>query len=269
VPAPGVFRSILTELRSDVAAIKTRDPAARDVGTLEILMAWPGLHALLAHRVAHALWQTEVPLLPRLIALVSRAMTGIEIHPAAQIGERFVVDHGMGVVIGETAEIGDDVTLYQGVTLGGTGFATGKRHPTVQDNVTIGSGAKLLGPITVGHGAKIGANTVVIHDVPPNSTVVGNPGHPVRVEGRRPEGPDADWIHLPDPVAEAIRGLSSRIASVEASVEEHESEPPEPDGRPTTIGTDPRRPERRGPADADGHADGRTNPAVGPNPAGG
>ena len=121
----------------------------------------------------------------------------------------------MGVVIGETAEIGADVTLYQGVTLGGTGFATGKRHPTVQDNVTIGSGAKLLGPITIGHGAKIGANSVVIHDVPPNSTVVGNPGHPVRIEGRRPEGPDADWIHLPDPVADAIRGLSSRIAALE------------------------------------------------------
>ena len=122
----------------------------------------------------------------------------------------------MGVVIGETAEIGDDVTLYQGVTLGGTGFATGKRHPTVQDNVTIGSGAKLLGPITIGHGAKIGANSVVIHDVPPNSTVVGNPGHPVRVEGRRPEGPDADWIHLPDPIADAIKGLSRRIAALEA-----------------------------------------------------
>ncbi len=116
------------------------------------------------------------------------------------------------MVIGETAEIGDDVTLYQGVTLGGTGFATGKRHPTVQDNVTIGSGAKLLGPITIGHGAKIGANSVVITDVPPNSTVVGNPGHPVRVDGRRVEGPDADWIHLPDPIAEAIQALSSRIA---------------------------------------------------------
>ena len=127
-----------------------------------------------------------VPLLPRMIAAVARSVTGIEIHPAAMIGDGFFIDHGMGVVIGETAEIGVDVTLYQGVTLGGTGFATGKRHPTVQDNVTIGSGAKLLGPITVGHGAKIGANSVVIHDVPPNSTVVGNPGHPVRVEGRRP-----------------------------------------------------------------------------------
>src|SRR5216684_6023955 len=141
-----------------------------------------------------------------------------EIHPAASIGTGFFVDHGMGVVIGETADIGNDVTLYQGVTLGGTGFATGKRHPTVQDNVTIGSGAKLLGPITIGHGAKIGANSVVITDVPPNSTVVGNPGHPVRIDGRRSEGPDADWIHLPDPIAEAIQALASRIATLERMI---------------------------------------------------
>jgi len=123
-------------------------------------------------------------------------------------------------VIGETAEIGDRVTLYQGVTLGGTGFARGKRHPTVGDDVTIGSGAKLLGPVTVGSGAKIGANTVVIEDVPRNSTVVGNPGHPVRVEGRRPEGPDADWIHLPDPIADAIKALSDRLAAVESRLAE-------------------------------------------------
>jgi serine O-acetyltransferase len=123
-------------------------------------------------------------------------------------------------VIGETAEIGDRVTLYQGVTLGGTGFARGKRHPTVEDDVTIGSGAKLLGPVTVGHGAKVGANTVVIEDVPANSTVVGNPGHPVRVEGKRPEGPDADWIHLPDPVAEAIKALSDRLAMIEGRLRE-------------------------------------------------
>ena len=124
----------------------------------------------------------------------------------------------MGVVIGETADVGNDVTLYQGVTLGGTGFATGKRHPTVGDNVTVGSGAKLLGPIEIGHGAKVGANSVVITDVPPNSTVVGNPGHVVRVDGRRPEGPDADWIHLPDPVADAIRELSGRLADLEKRV---------------------------------------------------
>ena len=154
------------------------------------------------------------------IAFASRAVTGVEIHPAARIGDDFFIDHGSGVVIGETAEIGDRVTLYQGVTLGGTGFARGKRHPTVEDDVTIGSGAKLLGPMTVGHGAKVGANTVVIEDVPPNSTVVGNPGHPVRVEGRRPEGPDADWIHLPDPVADAIKGLSERLGEIERRLAE-------------------------------------------------
>jgi len=205
----------VAEIRRDVAAAHSRDPAARDVGAIEILATWPGVQVLLAHRVAHALYRAGVPFLPRAIAAVARAVTGIEIHPAASIGQSFFIDHGMGVVIGETAEIGDDVTLYQGVTLGGTGFATGKRHPTVQDNVTIGSGAKLLGPITVGHGSKIGANSVVIHDVPPNCTVVGNPGHPVRVEGKRPEGPDADWVHLPDPIADAIKGLSSRISALE------------------------------------------------------
>src|SRR6059058_4125857 len=206
---------MIAEVRRDVATARTRDPAARGVGPLQVLATWPGVHALLAYRVAHALYEKGIPFLPLVIAAVARSITGIEIHPAAKIGEGFFIDHGMGVVIGQTAELGDDVTLYQGVTLGGTGFATGKRHPTVEDNVTIGSGAKLLGPITVGHGSKIGANSVVIHDVPPNSTVVGNPGHPVRVEGRRPEGPDADWIHLPDPVADALKGLAERITELE------------------------------------------------------
>ncbi len=211
----GTFRRVAHEIRDDVAAARDRDPAARGVGTGEILSSWAGVQALLAHRVSHALYDAGVPLAPRTIAFTSRAVTGIEIHPAAKIGEDFFIDHGSGVVIGETAEVGDRVTLYQGVTLGGTGFARGKRHPTVEDDVTIGSGAKLLGPVTVGHGAKVGANTVVIEDVPPNSTVVGNPGHPVRVEGKRPEGPDADWIHLPDPVAEAIKALSERLGTIE------------------------------------------------------
>ena len=214
------LRRVVQEIGSDVAAARDRDPAARGVGTAEILSSWAGVQALLAHRVSHALYQAGVPLLPRGISFASRAITGVEIHPAAMIGEEFFIDHGSGVVIGETAEIGDRVTLDQGVTLGGTGFARGKRHPTVQDDVTIGSGAKLLGPVTVGHGAKVGANTVVIEDVPPNSTVVGNPGHPVRVEGRRPEGPDADWIHLPDPVAEAIKSLSERLGRIEERLAE-------------------------------------------------
>jgi serine O-acetyltransferase len=209
---------MIGEIRRDVATARTRDPAASGVGSLQVLATWPGVHALLAHRLANALYRARVPFLPLAIAAIARSITGIEIHPAATIGQGFFIDHGMAVVIGQTAEIGDDVTLYQGVTLGGTGFATGKRHPTVQDNVTIGSGAKLLGPITVGHGSKIGAGSVVIHDVPPNSTVVGNPGHPVRIEGRRPEGPDADWVHLPDPIADALKQMAGRIAELEREV---------------------------------------------------
>ncbi len=225
----GTLARVAREVRLDVAAVHDRDPAARGVSSLEVLAAWPGVHALLAHRVAATLRRAHVPVAPRAIATTTRAVTGIEIHPAAEIAEGLFIDHGMGVVIGETARIGANVTLYQGVTLGGNGFATGKRHPTVEDNVTIGSGAKLLGPITIGHGAKIGANSVVITDVPPNATVVGNPGHPVRVDGKRPEGPDADWIHLPDPVADAIRGLSGRLGALERRLAEMgAAEDPEP-----------------------------------------
>ena len=258
----GLIGRIAAGVRRDVAAARSRDPAARDVGPLEILVTWPGVHALFAHRIAHVLHEIGVPFLPRVIAAVSRAITGIEIHPAAKIGQGFFIDHGMGVVIGETAELGDDVTLYQGVTLGGTGFATGKRHPTVQDNVTIGSGAKLLGPITVGHGSKIGANSVVIHDVPPNSTVVGNPGHPVRVEGRRPEGPDADWVHLPDPIADAIKSLASRISALEQSGV---------DEAPGPGNVRPLRPagSREDEIEETPDATTRVNRTVGPNPAGG
>jgi serine O-acetyltransferase len=209
------WKRVLKEIRADVKAARERDPAAQGVSTFEILTSWAGVQALLAHRAAHALIETGVPLLPRMIAYVSRAVTGVEIHPAAVIGNSFFIDHGSGVVIGETAVIGDRVTLYQGVTLGGTGFQRGKRHPTLGDNVTVGSGAKLLGPISVGDSAKVGANTVVVEDVPPGATVVGNPGHPVRVEGKRVEGPDADWIHLPDPIADAIKALSERLADVE------------------------------------------------------
>jgi serine O-acetyltransferase len=214
----GFVTRVLREVREDVSAVRDRDPAARAIGTVEIFTSYAGLHAVLAHRVSHALHQAGIPVVPRVLSNASRMMTGIEIHPAARIGSDFFIDHGAGVVIGETAEVGDRVTLYQGVTLGGTGFARGKRQPTIEDNVTIGSGAKLLGPITIGHGAKIGANSVVIHDVPAHSTVVGNPGHPVRVDGRVPEGPDADWVHLPDPVADALKGLSERIGELEQTV---------------------------------------------------
>ena len=239
----GTLRRVAGELKRDIAAAHDRDPAARGVSSLEILAAWPGVQALLAHRVAHALGEQGVPLAPRMLALFSRTWTNIEIHPNAAVGDGLFIDHGTGVVIGETAEVGDNVTIYQGVTLGGTGFATGKRHPTVEDNVTIGSGAKLLGPITIGHGSKIGANSVVIHDVPPNSTVVGVPGHPVRVEGKKPEGPDADWAHLPDPVADAMRGLSARVRELEARLAA-EGEPPPADVVPLRN--------RRGPNPAGG-----------------
>jgi len=216
----GTLRRVVGEIRADVAAARARDPAAHNATSLQILASWGGVQALLSHRVAHALRGAGVPAVPLVIAYGSRAVTGIEIHPAARIGEEFFIDHGSGVVIGETAEIGDCVTLYQGVTLGGTGFETGKRHPTLGNQVTVGSGAKLLGPITIGSGAKIGANTVVIQDVPENATVVGNPGHTVKVDGRRAEGPDTDWIHLPDPVADAIKQLSEQIAELERQLAE-------------------------------------------------
>ncbi len=223
----GLLKQVSGEVRRDLAAARERDPAARSIGSLEILTSWGGVQAVLVHRAAHALHEAGVPVLPLALAYGTRAVSGVEIHPAARIGAEPFIDHGSGVVIGETAEVGDRVTIYQGVTLGGTGFARGKRHPTVGDDVTIGSGAKLLGPINVGSGSKIGANTVVIEDVPPSSTVVGNPGHPVRVEGRRPEGPDADWVHLPDPIADAMKALSERIGMLERRLAELDGKPAE------------------------------------------
>jgi serine O-acetyltransferase len=190
--------------------------------------------------------EAGVPLAPRFLANVTRVLTGVEIHPAARIGSALFIDHGAAVVIGETAEIGDNVTLYQGVTLGGTGFARGKRHPTVEDDVVVGSGAKLLGPIEVGRRSKIGANSVVIHDVPANSTVVGNPGHPVRVDGRRPEGPDADWAHLPDPVADAIKALAERLNELEGMLAELTGRKPEAEAEVRSLR------QRRGPDSAGG-----------------
>jgi serine O-acetyltransferase len=240
----GTLARVARELREDLTAAQERDPAARTVGRGEILLTYGGVQALLSHRVAHALHEAGVPLVPRVLANTTRVVTGVEIHPAARIGRALFIDHGAGVVIGETAEIGDNVTLYQGVTLGGTGFARGKRHPTVGDDVVIGSGAKVLGPVQVGASSKIGANSVVIHDVPNNSTVVGNPGHPVRVDGERPSGPDADWAHLPDPVADAIQRLAERLAEAERTIADLTGRKPEGDVRPL-------RP-RRGPDSAGG-----------------
>jgi serine O-acetyltransferase len=242
----GTLARITRELREDLTAAQERDPAAREVGRFEILLTYGGVQALLSHRVAHALLEAGVPFAPRLLANVMKAVTGVEIHPAAKIGRALFIDHGSGVVIGETAQIGDDVTLYQGVTLGGTGFQRGKRHPTLGDEVVIGSGAKVLGPVQVGDRAKIGANSVVIHDVPDNSTVVGNPGHPVRVDGARPAGPDADWAHLPDPVADAMKALAQRLNEIEELVAELTGRKPERGGEVRPLR------DRRGPDSAGG-----------------
>lgn len=205
-------------LARDVEAVRQRDPAARN--TLEILSCYPGLHALWLHRAAHALWMRNVPLLPRLVSQFGRFITGIEIHPGATIGEGLFIDHGAGVVIGETAEVGDNVTIYQGVTLGGTGKETGKRHPTVGNNVVIGAHSQLLGSIKVGDNVKVGSGSVVVHDAPPDTTVVGNPGRPVITAGAKVGIPDIDYTHLPDPVAEAMKCLVRRVVQLENEIEE-------------------------------------------------
>lgn len=199
-------------LRDDIRAIFVRDPAARSVG--EIFFAYPGFHAVLFYRLSHWLWLHRVYLLGRFVSHVGRFFTGIEIHPGARIGERFFIDHGMGVVIGETSEIGDDVTIYHGVTLGGTTWQKGKRHPTIGNNVVIGTGAKVLGPVNIGDNTRIGANSVVIHDIPSNSVVVGIPGKVVfRVEGERRIALDTEF--MPDPQARAITSLLERVHRLE------------------------------------------------------
>ncbi len=206
------------EISSDVRAVQERDPAA--TSRFEIVTSYSGLHALWLHRLAHKLSDVGVPIVPRWISQFNRLLTGIEIHPGARIGHGLFIDHGSGVVIGETTEIGDNVTMYQGVTLGGTGKQTGKRHPTVGDNVVFGAGAKVLGAVTVGDNAKIGAGSVVVSDVPKNSTVVGNPGRPVLLQGQRVGIPDIDYRHLPDPVAEAVKCLVARIVEMEQELDE-------------------------------------------------
>jgi len=200
-------------LRNDIKAAFEHDPAA--VNTLEILLAYPGFHARQFHRVAHTLFKWHIPFLPRLISHISRFLTGIEIHPGATIGEGFFIDHGMGVVIGETSVIGDNVTLYQGVTLGGTSHLRAKRHPTLGDNVVVGVGAQLIGDITIGENSKVGAGSVVVTSVPANATVVGVPGRVVAVRN-----PDTDTVErLPDPVGERLEALEKRIAELEKRLE--------------------------------------------------
>ena len=199
-------------IREQIETIFREDPAAKSV--LEIFLCYPGFHAALLHRVAHRLYRANVPLLPRVISQFSRFFTGIEIHPGATIGRRFFIDHGMGVVIGETAEIGDDVLIYQNVTLGGTGNERGKRHPTIGNNVVIGTGAKVLGGIRIGDNARIGAGSVVVRSVPENSTVVGIPGRVVRYHGPPREGV-LDHGLLPDPEGQEIDELKQRVGDLE------------------------------------------------------
>lgn len=209
-------------LKADIAGALERDPAARH--WLEVVLVYPGFHALRMHRFAHWLWQRRLLLLARIIAHVSRMLTGIEIHPAAKIGPGCFIDHGMGVVIGETAELGANVTLYQGVVLGGTGKESGKRHPTIGDNVVIATGAAVLGSFRVGDNARIGAGSVVLSEVPPNSTVVGVPGRVVREGGRRVGYVDLDHANLPDPLERVLRGMQREVDALTNRVRQLEGE---------------------------------------------
>lgn len=198
--------------RGEVLATKDRDPAAKN--TFEIVLLYSGLHAVISHRIAHVLWQSKIPVIPRLISQIARFLTGIEIHPGATIGKGLFIDHGMGVVIGETSIVGNNVTLFQGVTLGGTGKETGKRHPTIGNNVVIGAGAKVLGNITIGDNSYIGANAVVLKDVPVNATVVGVPGHVTKQDGQRMDT-TLDHVHVNDPVMQHMKDLIRRIKTLE------------------------------------------------------
>ena len=205
-------------IRDDVRVVRERDPAARS--TLEVLLCYPGVHALAMHRLGHRLWRAGWLTLARFISHVSRFMTGIEIHPAARLGSGLFLDHGMGLVIGETTEVGRNVTLLQGVTLGGTSLKREKRHPTLGDNVVVGTGAAVLGAITVREGSRIGAGSVVVRDVPPNSVVVGVPGRVTYRDGQRVAGEiDMNQTDLPDPVTKAIEQLLDRIRALEGEVE--------------------------------------------------
>ncbi|MFQ5543096.1 MAG: serine O-acetyltransferase [Nitrospiria bacterium] len=205
------------EIKEDIKAARDRDPAARSL--LEILLTYAGLHAVLLHRLAHFLLGMDIPVLPRLISHFARFATGIEIHPAAVIGHGFFIDHGMGVVIGETTEIGECVTLYQGVTLGGTGTEPGKRHPTLGNHVIVGAGAKVLGAIALGDHVRVGANSVVLRSVPDHTTVVGIPG---KIINRRKEEGDLDHTNLPDPIAERFRILEHKILDLKRQIHEHQ-----------------------------------------------
>jgi serine O-acetyltransferase len=214
-------------IREYIASVFDRDPAAKS--WIEVLLCYPGLHALWAHRVNHWLWTHRLRLLARFLSQVARLLTGVEIHPGAQIGRRFFIDHGMGVVIGETTIVGDDVTLYQGVTLGGTGKEKGKRHPTLRNNVVVGGGAKILGNVTIGENCRVGAGSVVLSDVPDNSTIVGVPGHIIFRDGKRVVITDPKEIR--DPLSDALAALALQVQKLEETVKELAREQDETGGK--------------------------------------
>lgn len=211
-----VAKRCINEIRDDVNAVRERDPAARS--TFEVLLTYSGLHAVLVYRASHSLYKHGHFVSARVLSQGARFLTGIEIHPGATIGKGLFIDHGSGVVIGETAEIGDNCTLYQGVTLGGTGKDTGKRHPTLGNNVMIGCGAKVLGPFKVGDNSKVASNAVVLKEIPPNCTAVGIPARVVRSGGEKVPQSDLDQIHIPDPVSQELKRLEERIAQLEAQL---------------------------------------------------
>lgn len=211
-------RSLRTLIAGDIACVKARDPAARSA--LEIVLTYPGVHAVIWHRAANAMWRRGLRFPARLVSWFARLVTNVDVHPGATIGERFFIDHGAGVVVGETAEIGDDVTLYHGVTLGGTSWSPGKRHPTLESGVLVGAGAKILGAVTVGAGCRVGANSVVVNDVPPGMTVVGIPGRIVRGPVRQRVDGRIDLSHhlIPDPVGDALAQLIDQVDFLETRV---------------------------------------------------
>lgn len=216
----GAWSGLWQDWRSDVGCVFARDPAARSL--LEVLLTYPGVHAVLLHRMAHRLWKADWKLGARFLSAFARWLTNVDIHPGATIGRRFFIDHGACVVIGETAEIGNDVTLYHGVTLGGTSWSQHKRHPTLGDNVLVGAGAKVLGPITLGNNVRVGANSVVVKDVPACCTVIGIPGRIIQQKGVKiqdPRGIDLDHHLVPDPIGKAISCLSERLDRMEARQE--------------------------------------------------
>ncbi len=216
---------MLNSLREDIKAVFERDPAARSL--LEVILCYPGLHAVWGHRISHWLWTHHLKLFARWFSQLMRGLTGIEIHPGARIGKRFFIDHGMGVVIGETTEIGDNVTLYHGVTLGGTSLNKGKRHPTLGNNVVVGAGAKVLGAITIGDNSRIGANAVVVKDVPPNSVVVGVPGQIlIRSQPRLNGKPDLEHGRLPDAIGETLVQLVEHVKRLEEKIDGHKHKEP-------------------------------------------